>query len=625
MTETRQEAVVERILHAPRSLVWALVADTNRWDRAQGLSPANYRYRDIAGRRSRVAHARELGFEIEWVEPPYEWVEGRHVRGMRVFLKGPIANAGFHAYLADAPGGTQVTVTAFTAATQLVGRAVGQILKVKQRAAVERYLDVLETLLQGANAPDSGTHNLQAPAVTLARRSLFQSPYGALTSGPRSSTNVAELVRRSAIMRSAGLDGAHVDLLIALMRDRPDEELSQIRPFELASLWGIDRKAALRLFLHATHAGVVDLKWQINCPVCRVGAAVADHMTEIGRESHCDACNIDYGVDLAKHVEAVFQCNAAIRRVENQLYCASSPSFLPHVTAQVRALAGSTTTERIDLASMIHIRTLEGKHALDLAFDELPRELRVTISDTEITASGHGTTTDGATAVVVESRAASTMTLLIERSGWSADIVLGSVIATFPEFVQFFATEAPATGVELTVSHIALLFTDLTGSTACYERLGDARAFALVQAHFVEMGECIANETGALVKTMGDAVMASFAAPADAVRAGIAMIRANESTQSGDGLGVKVGVHAGPCLAVRANDRLDFFGTTANVAARVQAQAASGELVMAAALARDPAVKPLLEGLPQRQFQASLKGISAAVDLVGVQIGRADA
>jgi class 3 adenylate cyclase len=81
---------------------------------------------------------------------------------------------------------------------------------------------------------------------------------------------------------------------------------------------------------------------------------------------------------------------------------------------------------------------------------------------------------------------------------------------------------------------------------------------------------------------------------------------------------VKLGVHAGACLAVRANERLDFFGTTVNVAARLQAQAKAGELVVTEELAANPSVRALLEGRPRRPFEAALKGIAALQRLVGV-------
>src|SRR4029077_16452564 len=80
-------------------------------------------------------------------------------------------------------------------------------------------------------------------------------------------------------------------------------------------------------------------------------------------------------------------------------------------------------------------------------------------------------------------------------------------------------------------------------------------------------------ESGAVVKTIGDAVMATFATPDRALAAALrirdAMRDLNDKRQNMDLL-LKIGLHEGPCLAVSLNDRQDYFGQTVNIAARVQ-------------------------------------------------------
>jgi class 3 adenylate cyclase len=210
--------------------------------------------------------------------------------------------------------------------------------------------------------------------------------------------------------------------------------------------------------------------------------------------------------------------------------------------------------------------------------------------------------------------------LLLERSGEDGSAVLGSVVASFSDFLDLFATEAPATGVELSIAHLALLFSDLTGSTALYQSVGDARAFAIVQEHFRDMAEVIGAHGGAVVKTMGDAVMATFVSEQDAVKAAIAMVQRCRTHHGDRGLGAKLGVFAGPCLAVRANDRLDFFGTTVNLAARLQAQAEGGQLVLTAEQAQHTEIQPLLARYPQSPFKAHLKGITTEQDLLAIDV-----
>jgi class 3 adenylate cyclase len=621
MAAKRYVAALRRTLRAPRDFAWALVADTNRWNRASGLAPGRYEWKLVDGRRQYVGSAKELGQTLVWYEPPYEWSEGHFIEGERRFLHGPATAGGLAVTLTDGDAGTTlVDAVSWFAGDGALLALLGPLIRRRNLAALGRYLDAIEASLARGLMEDGRAPLDAEPAVVRARRSLLAG-YDVIVSGVRTASDPVELRRRAdRLAREGSVDQALVERLVTLLADRPDEELAQIRPFELARAWNADKREVLRLFLHGTRAGLVDLRWQVNCPVCRVSATVADGLVGVGREVHCDACDVSYGVDFGRHVEAVFQSNPAVRRTQPAVYCASSPAFRPHVLAQLRVPAGE---ERIVPAGLplgaLHVRALGLSPTTDVELDAPPATLRIVLGADAIRVSAEGHAgPHGLTQVVLSNTLAAPATVLVERAGWSADAVLGSVVATFPDFLDLFATEAPATGVELAISNLAVLFSDLTGSTALYERLGDARAFAIVEAHFREMEKAVAAHGGAVVKTMGDAVMATFASPVDAVRAAIAMVAANDAQHADLGLGVKLGVHAGACLAVRANERLDFFGTTVNLAARLQAQAKAGELVVTEELAAHPGVRALLDGRPRRPFEAALKGIAVLQRLVGV-------
>lgn len=621
MADKEFEATVRRVFPAPRDVVWALVADTNRWDRAFGLSAASYRWRENEGKRERVGAAREGGFELEWIEPPYEWAEGYFVDGRRAFIKGPLTGGGLRVRLQATNEGTEVVASAYVTGGGLV-KLAGTFLRGRERRALEAYMDAIGKVLleaTGRGPIDAGSE----PAIVKARRALVSTPYEALTSGLRTPSNLSELEARAARLRRAPVPPEMAELLITTLRDRPDEEISQIRPFELGRTWGRDRRALLKTFLHATRAGLVDLRWQINCPICRVAAGSVSSLDELEREAHCDACNIPYDVDFAAHVEAVFQCSRAIRPVEAQVFCASSPSFLPHVYAQLSVPGAGVRRARMGLPEgSLLIRGLRSAGRTELEVDRRPASMRVEVGEATVRVACEGEAdASGETEVVLVSTDGREHTVLFERSGWSADAVFGTTIATFPDFLDLFAAEAPRTGADIAIGELALLFTDLTGSTAMYGRLGDARAFAVVQEHFREMEKVVVASGGAVVKTMGDAVMASFASLEDAVRAAVEMVRANEARHGPLGLGVKVGVYSGPCLMVRANDRLDFFGSTVNLAARLQARAESAEVVLMASDATRPELAPLLAGNAARFFSAELKGIEGEQALVAYKIG----
>src|ERR1700744_4994776 len=112
----------------------------------------------------------------------------------------------------------------------------------------------------------------------------------------------------------------------------------------------------------------------------------------------------------------------------------------------------------------------------------------------------------------------------------------------------------------------ALLFSDLTGSPALYTQAGDAAAFRLVDDHFDVLRKAIGENGGAVVKTMGDAIMAAFTEPIQCVRPAIACLHAFETfrvdANNGELTGIKLGLYAGPCYVVTANDAIDYFGQT---------------------------------------------------------------
>jgi len=117
-----------------------------------------------------------------------------------------------------------------------------------------------------------------------------------------------------------------------------------------------------------------------------------------------------------------------------------------------------------------------------------------------------------------------------------------------------------------------------------------------------------------VVKTIGDAVMAAFHDPERAVAAAIAVqsdiARFNATQADGQALAIKLGLHGGPCVAVTLNGRLDYFGSTVNLAARLQGQSAGGDVVLSAALAADPGVAARLAPLTPVSEQAVVKGFT---------------
>jgi class 3 adenylate cyclase len=233
----------------------------------------------------------------------------------------------------------------------------------------------------------------------------------------------------------------------------------------------------------------------------------------------------------------------------------------------------------------------------------------------------------GAARVGVQNETGVPALVALEMPDWPQTAATAALVGTLQEFRDLFASEVLAPGLQVAIQRLAFLFTDLAGSTALYQAVGQARAYRLVQDHFRILGSAIAGHRGALVKTIGDAVMATFPTSADAVAAALAMQREMGRLDTGGLQGavdtarlLKVGVHEGPCIAVGANERLDYFGTTINVAARIQHEGRGGEIVLSADVYAAPGVADLVRdaGLTVEQSETHLRGVREPVRLYRV-------
>ena len=113
--------------------------------------------------------------------------------------------------------------------------------------------------------------------------------------------------------------------------------------------------------------------------------------------------------------------------------------------------------------------------------------------------------------------------------------------------------------------------------------------------------------------TIGDSIMAVFREPANALAAAFDIHRAfspQSERHYGLGLVLKVGIHAGPCIAVNLDGRLDYFRTTVNAAVRLGSHRLGGDVVVAADLLEDPVARDVLTrpGVRIERLSVQLKG-----------------
>jgi class 3 adenylate cyclase len=216
-------------------------------------------------------------------------------------------------------------------------------------------------------------------------------------------------------------------------------------------------------------------------------------------------------------------------------------------------------------------------------------------------------------ALTLENATGEDQLFIFERMAWGDQAATAAEVTALQLFRDLFSAEALRPGDQISVGQMTILFTDLRNSTRLYREIGDSVAFGAVMNHFDVLREEIAREGGSIVKMLGDAVMAVFTRPAPALRATIASQEKLANPPEGmRPLMLKAGIHAGPCIAVTLNERLDYFGSNVNIAARLEPLSDGADCVITDDVRRDPEVSELLEdpshGLEASPTEAQLKG-----------------
>lgn len=588
------------VMPAPPELVWPLVSDTHSFNRSIGLDTWQFTETpDPLGGSIREGSFRSLGWKVRWLESPFHWVEGQEFSISREFHSGPFYSMRSHLHLAAKENGTLLTYTIEAESRSFFWGIVARYyLGVHTRRRIGRTFDNLRRYLGG-----------QAD-------SAYPTPPPHLTRGGSERLHKAE----AAIVKD-GIPAAMARGLTRYIEETPNDMCNRIRPFELADAWGEHRESALRLCLHATRHGVLDLTWDIMCPLCRGEKGRTTSLSELRSQAHCSSCNIRFDANFDRSVEVTFRPASQIRSVEPTCYCIGGPQNTPHVMVQQNVPSKNVIRLSLQLAegtyrlrgpkmfgtALLDVSTSYPRHEkleFSCSLDRVSPEM-VNLAPRSIDLS-------------LENLSEQRLLILLEKMQWPDDAVTAARITALQDFRDLFSSEVLAPEEQFQVRYLAFMFTDLRASTALYRDRGDAPAYALVRDHFQVLYEWVAHHHGAVVKTIGDAVMAVFCEPAHAIAAGRDIPRAFSAPDStSKELVLKIGVHAGPCIAVNLDGRLDYFGTTVNTAVRLEAHSQGKDVLVQANLMEDPVVRDVLNGSEVRteSLKAELKGFDLPVDI----------
>lgn len=467
------------------------------------------------------------------------------------------------------------------------------------------------------------------------------------------STRIPDDARaRLAVLRqSAGEASARA--IEALVSGGADRALNRVNVLEFAARHGLDEQEAIGAFLHASRLGIFDLSWNLLCPGCGGVLEANATLKSVRRtEYHCALCAAGYEPTLDEMVEVSFTVNPRVRRIaahdphslsmweyQKQVFW-SSGIDLPEerfdeiireiVIDSVELPPGEKCILSVQLPAQFVIVFDPVTHAtqfLDVKGEPTRERQDVAMVFNKVQApSGTLVLRPGPLRLALENRADVRVLPALFIAGDALHELLGKRKAfltakrllTNQTFRDLYRTDTLDVDQRLGITSLTFLFTDLKGSTELYERVGDLEAFELVKAHFRKLHEVVAMNAGAVVKTIGDAVMATFPTPDRALSAALRMreaMRELNDRRGHEDLLLKIGIHEGPCLAVTLNDRLDYFGQTVNIAARVQGLATSSSIFATRPVVEHPGSAQVLgeSGCAALAQRTALRGIAGEV------------
>lgn len=463
-----------------------------------------------------------------------------------------------------------------------------------------------------------------------------------------------------------------ISRLETTIRTANDYDLFRINPIQFATAKNMAENEAIDLFLYGTKVGLFDMEWHLICPICTHVVKSLRELSNVHAHFICGFCDSENTVSLDDYIHVSFTISSQVRQIayhrpetldieDYYVRYHFSKGVLPFpggytiesvfslITKLMAYVAPQEThTLEVELPpGMLQVKDLS-KNASVTFFvgpaNQPPPTLALSLQEGQLMVEGQpvarqkvelpvapfhfrlaGELPGGPVTVEFSNQMDSRCPLLVlhypaEFQGSFAQFepfLSGKRLLTNQTFRNLFRTETIQADEGISVQDITFLFTDLKGSTAMYDRIGDLKAYYLVRQHFDTLSRVIAQNSGAIVKTIGDAVMASFMNPRHAIKAAIEMLQEIEAFNRtiSDEIILKIGIHHGPSIAVTLNDRLDYFGQTVNIAARVQGLAEANEIYVTWDSHNYPGVDELLSGCTVVVEQANVKGVSEKLDV----------
>ncbi|EMY77480.1 adenylate/guanylate cyclase catalytic domain protein [Leptospira weilii serovar Ranarum str. ICFT] len=542
--------------------LWPWLIDTSSFNKRLGIPEMKF----VEKEGKLFGSSKNAGILMEWEEVPWEWEYCKGLNNARIYSKG-LARYVRTRYLLEKLSESKTKLTVYFGWIPR-GIAGKLILHFGMKQLYRDYQRSLAGLLE-----DIEKRMKNESMLLLNKTSKESSPIAESVKLQQIKTN---LIRE-------GIDEILLDRVIHYILFEEENELYRIRIKKLAMDWKVPLESLLILFLHGCRQGLFTLSWDVICPHCRGVRSELFNLGDVPSRDTCDACGIDFESTKLNTIEVTFHIHPSIREVQKRFFCAAEPATKTHIRFQ--------RTVQPETEYITNLLLNEGVFRLRIAGEKKYNLLELQPSSPEtihwtVDQPGVELTAKPMPTVQIFNAEKSPRTFIIEERKEDAISLRPVELFNFQDFRDLFSEQAIASDLQLDIGIQTILFTDIVGSTRFYLAEGDSGAFKEVREHFVQAFRIIKEHKGAVVKTIGDAVMASFSSPLDSLLASIELQKVFQVTPE-NRIQIRISIHSGQCLAVNLNSNIDYFGITVNYASKLQGITEAGEIAFSEAVFRD--------------------------------------
>lgn len=548
------------LLQAEPAALWPFVSDTNMFLKRAGQFSANTNsFSKNASNGFLDISANKISGNHTWKEEPYYWEKPFRFGTAREYKASVLKSLKFDVQLVPETYGTKLIIN-------LRLKAQKNYLQHFLRTYVER--SVKKNVSAFVHECDQAAFTQSLPYESAKKARLTN---GALSKIAKIERELLQITRRHRIIKH----------LISFITQASDEELKTIHPYRLADYWGEKKYSVLNVFLHATKLGLLNFRWDVFCPNCKKTNHSFNKMKDINPNLFCEHCQCNITIDFNENIHLVFSPNTQIRKITGYSYCFGGPQITPHRVVQHYLKSGDE--------KFLDVYLEEGTYLLKTSANDgfLRLHLRKDANDTANIYITNEAFDEQETTISIQpnlsivNNSDNDLLCYLEKENWRAEAIYATEVTSSHDFRTLFAEETLRDGQKVLASNLTILFTDLMNSTELYLQEGDEFAIGQLMSHFKIIQQIVAEERGGIVKTIGDSVMAVFREPVSALKA-VERIQQifSSSTAMGESFKLKAGIHLGDCTAVNLNDRIDYFGTSVNIASRLVDVASEKEIVV---------------------------------------------